>query len=309
MPRLAIQIILYKSSPHLAPLLDSLKAQTYRDFEVFFLDNSEDSIESEHTRALVATYDTHATFKVTRSNVGFAGGHVQMYEMHSIPFVMLLNDDAKLGPDYLKCAMERIESDEKIASVTGLVYRMDDHRTVDTSGLEYRCMAHIVDRQHAPESAGKVFGVSGAVGLYRCSAIEKAGGLFDPTWFMYKEDVDLAIRLRRAGFVAWYEPCAIAWHKRGIKKGDKMRKRPALLREHAYRNQHHIYTLHAAASLGFKDFFCSLLFELARTFVMIITSPIVWFRAVISLAQSFPRFWRRRSELEKLGLPHRRMLV
>lgn len=317
MSRLAVQIILYKSSKHLEPLLDSLKAQTYRDFEVFFLDNSEDSIESEYSRALVASYDTHATFKVARSNVGFAGGHVEMYSMHSVPFVMLLNDDAKLGPDYLKFAMERIESDEKIASVTGLVYRMDNQQMVDTSGLEYRCMARVLDRHTAPESAGEVFGVSGAIGLYRSSAIEKAGGLFDPAWFMYKEDVDLAIRLKRAGFTAWYEPRAIAWHKRGLKEDGNgfftrfiaERQRPALLRKYAYVNQHHVYTLHAAPSLGFKDFFLSLVNELGRTFLVFVTSPIVWIRSVYILAVTFSTFWKRRKALEKLGLPHRKMLV
>jgi GT2 family glycosyltransferase len=32
---------------------------------------------------------------------------------------------------------------------------------------------------------------------------------------MYKEDVDLAWRLRRRGWRAWYEPAALAWHARG----------------------------------------------------------------------------------------------
>lgn len=315
MPRLAIQIILYKSSQHLAPLLDSLKAQTFRDFEVFFLDNSEDSIDSEHSRSIVASFDPHAPFHVSRSNNGFAGGHVQMFGEHDAPFVMLLNDDVKLDPHYLEHAMNRIESDARIASVTGLVYRMDG-TTIDTTGLEYRCLARVVDRQTNPES-GEVFGVSGAVGLYRRSAIEKAGGLFDPIWFMYKEDVDLAIRFKRAGFIAWFEPLAIAWHKRGIKEEGSgfiarflaERKRPALLRRHAYINQHHLYTLHAAPSLGFPDFWNSLMQELARTSLVFITSPIVWLSAVFSLAKSFPRMWKRRKELEKLGLPHSRMLV
>src|SRR5688572_29812907 len=74
MSRLAVQIILFHSSSHLEPLLDSLKSQTYRDFEVLFLDNSEDSIESERLRALVTKFDPHATFHVSRSNIGFAGG-------------------------------------------------------------------------------------------------------------------------------------------------------------------------------------------------------------------------------------------
>jgi GT2 family glycosyltransferase len=155
------------------------------------------------------------------------------------------------------------------------------------------------------------------VGLYRRSAIDKVGGLFDPTWFMYKEDVDLAIRLYRAGYRAWFEKHAIAWHMRGVKERRKgfitsiidERKRPAILRLHGYINQHHLYTTHAAWSLGFRDFFMSLIQELARTFLVLVTSPVVWIHAIFSLAKTFPRMWRRRKELERLGLPHRRVLV
>ncbi|QQR61179.1 hypothetical protein IPH19_01800 [Candidatus Uhrbacteria bacterium] len=291
MARLAVQVILYHSKDTIDALKASLEAQTFRDFEVWYRDNA------------------------VEENIGFAGGHAALYRQHDAPFVMLLNDDAKLDAQYLEHAMRRIESDERIASVTGLVYRMDGV-TIDTTGLEYRCLARVVDRQTNPES-GEVFGVSGAVGIYRRSAIEKAGGLFDPVWFMYKEDVDLAIRLKRAGFMAWFEPLAIAWHKRGIKEEGSgfvarfiaERKRPALLRRHAYINQHHLYTLHAALSLGFSDFWKSLTQELARTLLVFITSPIVWVSAVFSLAKSFPRMWKRRKELEKLGLPHSRMLV
>lgn len=314
MSRLAVQIILYRSSERIQPLLESLAQQTYRDVRYFFLENSIDQTESEKSRLLVERSGLEHEFVVNKMNNGFAGGHVQMFGMHSSPFVMLLNDDAKLDPEYLEHAMNRIQSDERIASVTGLVYRWDG-KSVDTSGLEYQALARILDRHTAPE-AGQVFGVSGAIGLYRRSAIDQVGGLFDPRWFMYKEDADLAVRLYRAGFLAWYEPRAIAWHKRGLKE-DKAgilqrfideRKRPPLLRQYAYVNQHHLYTLHAAPSLGFKDFFYSLILELGRTFLVFVTSPIVWLRSIAQLATTFPYMWKRRGELEKLGLPHRRVL-
>lgn len=316
----AIQIVLYHSSKHLAPLLDSLKEQTYKDADIWFWENSEDRDEAELSRAQVAASGLRAHFIIGESNHGFAGAHQMMFLSHDAPFVMLLNDDAKLAPDYLERVMGAMGSDPQIGSVTGLVYRLDG-KTIDTTGLEYQSLARIVDR-HAgtlvtPPQAGEVFGVSGAIGLYRRSAIEKAGGLFDPSWFMYKEDADLAIRLHRAGFTAWYEPTAIAWHKRGLKEEKPgmirrliaERRRPPKLREYAYINQHHLYTLHAHPKLGFDDFFFSLCQELGRTFLVFVTSPRVWFRSVLMLATRLPRMWKRRIELEKMGLPHIRMRV
>ena len=253
MARLAIQVILYHSEDTIDALKASLEAQTFRDFEVVYRDNS------------------------IEENIGFAGGHVELMKKHSAPFVMLLNDDAKLDALYLEHAMNRILSDENIGSVTGLVYRFDG-QTIDTTGLEYKCLAQVVDRQTIPSTAGEVFGVSGAVGLYRRSAIEKAGGLFDPTWFMYKEDVDLALRLRDAGFTAWFEPKAIAWHKRGIKAGDGYLKRPAILRKHSYVNQWRIYRRHwKSASLS--DKLRTIAVELRRSLYILFRTPKVFFQA------------------------------
>ncbi len=292
MSRVAIQIILYKSSQHFEPLLDSLNAQTYRDFELFFLDNSEDTVESHDAETMLQSSMSNFKLQVSKTNIGFDGGHDKLYRMHQAPFILLLNDDATLAPTYLEEVMKRIESDEQIASVTGLIYRQDK-KTVDTTGIEYKCLARIVDRQTIPSSDGEVFGISGAVALYRRSAIEKAGGLFDPSWFMYKEDVDIALRLRRAGFVAWFEPNAIAWHKRGLQQKRNILERflsewqrPARLRRCAYTNQLRIYRRHFRWSLGLKDLSQSLATELIRSAGTFLVSPKVvaqsWYDAFTS---------------------------
>ncbi len=281
--KLAIQVILYHSSKHLAPLLESLKAQTHQDFETWFLDNSEDRDEAELSRAQIIASGLRHRFIVNEKNVGFAGGHQAMFLAREAPFVMLLNDDAKLAPMYLESVMRRMESDDKIASVTGLVYRLDGD-IIDTTGLEYKCLAQIVDRDAGKRAddgarkAGEVFGVSGAIGLYRRSAVEQAGGLFDPRWFMYKEDVDLALRLKDAGFVAWFEPEAVAWHARALKAGTDHSKRPAVLRKSSYVNQWRIYRRHWEDA-GFGDKLRSVGFEFLRSLHLLVTAPGVFFQA------------------------------
>jgi GT2 family glycosyltransferase len=300
--KLAVQIITYKSSGHLLPLLESLKKQTYRDFEVWFWDNSVDTDEAEYSRALVNASGVSTHFIVSEKNVGFAGGHAAMFRCHEAPFVMLLNDDAVLDPAYLEATMARIESDQKMGSVTGLVYRQEPERTIDTAGLEYVCLAQIVDRwagemmsraQIDKLCAEEVFGVSGAVGLYRRSAIETAGGLFDPKWFMYKEDVDLALRLREAGFSAWFEPKAIAWHKRGLQQQKNMFtrfinewKRLPVLRQSAYVNQWRIYKRHFKWSLGISDLLFSLVIEFMRSVGTFVVSPIVFFKSWYAITRA-----------------------
>lgn len=283
--KLAIQIILYHSSKRLAPLLESLKAQAFQDFEVWFLDNSENRDEAELSRAQIESSGLRHRFIVNETNTGFAGGHQAMFLAHEAPFILLLNDDAQLDEMYLERVMRRIESDAKIASVTGLVLRPDGE-TVDSAGLEYKCLAQIVDRYadekrkavNALLQTGEVFGVSGAVGLFRRSAIEQAGGLFDPKWFMYKEDVDLALRLRKAGFIAWFEPDALAWHERGVKAGSSHAKRPAMLRKSSYVNQWRIYRRHWKGASN-ADKLRSVGFEFLRSMHLLFTAPEIFFQA------------------------------
>jgi hypothetical protein len=59
----------------------------------------------------------------------------------------------------------------------------------------------------------KVASLSGALVLLKREAVRKAGGLFDPRFFMYFEDTDLSLRLRKAGYSLVLEPRAAAIHE------------------------------------------------------------------------------------------------
>ncbi len=291
MPRVAVQTLLYKSSDHLATMLRSLEAQTFKDFDVWCCENSMDTAEADRAEAIVRASGLSFHFVRSATNSGFAGGHQALFLKHDAPFILLLNDDATLEPTYIQKVMERMESDAMIGSVTGIAYRRpEEPRVIDTAGLEYRCLGSVVDRfagtSHPVTQAEEVFGVSGAVGLYRRSAVEKVGGLFDPTWFMYKEDVDLALRLKQAGYKAWFDPGAVAYHERGIKEeGSGLftrlaseRRRPAILRESTYVNQWRVYRRHWR-TVGWQDKARTIVTEFFRSALVFVVSPRVFFRA------------------------------
>lgn len=329
--KVAIQVILYRSSRHLAPLLESLKTQTFRDFSLYFQENSLNAEEAAACREMIVASGLPATFTVGAKNTGFTA-HNDLFVQSSAPFVFVLNDDTILDPYCLERLVQAMESDAKVAAVTPLLFRVlrgtqvapsiDDDLIVDTAGHEYRLFSDIRDIASGKKwgsvktelsRSGEVFGVAGTAALYRRSAVLAVSPdamLYDPTFFMYKEDVDLDLRLRRGGWKAWRSSEAVVFHARSIAGNPSVslsrlaleRARPPLLRRWSYRNTHHLYIYHWSLALGVKDLFFGFLFEVARSVGVFVASPLVWFGAMSDIVRGFPAAYRRRKQMEAMGL-------
>ena len=81
--------------------------------------------------------------------------------------------------------------------------------------------------------------LAGAVLMLRRSDVQRAGGLFDPAYFMFFEDTDLSQRLTSAGFSLAVEPRARAWHA-SRHRADKAALKDAS--EPVYMARHHAST-------------------------------------------------------------------
>lgn len=338
MPRIAIQTPLYRSAQYLPMLLKSLKAQTYTNWKFYACENSGDLTERAKVKELLEASGIPYYVEESLTNLGFAGGHNALMQQHQDEFILLLNEDAYLDPGHLEVCLARFEADAKCAAVAGLVYRwsapvdqeeaVSDTTLLDTTALIYRCLAHVIDRD-AGRSWGEVkallkephtvFGVSGAVSMFRRSHIESVAPdrlMFDPSFFMYREDVDLALRLYRKGYTSWFDPAVVSFHRRSFKTFTSLwervkdeRSRPASLRIASYRNLWWLMTYHASWSLGIKDIVSSLMQVLALSLLTVCASPSVFVQAVKEAYKGMSRAFQRRHDLERLGLPHVSFLV
>ncbi len=234
---------------YLPDLLASLQNQTCRDFRVLIIDNaSTDNI----TRFLREEYPEVAYLRNAR-NMGFASAHNQgiRYAMEcwgegewGDRFVLVTNPDTILEPDCLERLVAAARAYPHTASFTPKLLRAhvsDPHdvamraviktNELDSTGLVGQRSRVFADRGAGEEDRGQyddkqdVFGVSGALALYRASALRDAkigDEYFDNDFFCYKEDVDLAWRLRSLGFEARFVPEARAYHYRGMYGKEKM---------------------------------------------------------------------------------------
>ncbi len=229
--RVSVHMVTWNSRTHLPASLPALMAQHYRPMDVMIVDNG--SVDGTVTW-LEEHYPQLHVLRNTR-NLGFCRAHNQALRLTDAPYVLLLNPDVVLEPDWLQRGINFLESHPTYGSFGGKLrrfnYSPDELKEVQTSdvidstGLQAHRSRHVVDRgsgesdRRQYDQAGDVFGHSGACGLFRRSALESIrfhDEYLDDDFFAYKDDIDLAWRLQRRGWLSWYDPLALGWHHRHI---------------------------------------------------------------------------------------------
>jgi GT2 family glycosyltransferase len=130
--------------------------------------------------------------------------------------IVLMNNDVEARPDFLERLVEPLARDSRIGSAAAVLVRPDE-KTIDSVGLTVdRTLAGFPRLRGCPitdaASAWPILaGPTGGGGAYRRSAWKQANGLDEGVLF-YGEDVDLALRIRAAGWRAAVAPDAIAVH-------------------------------------------------------------------------------------------------
>lgn len=211
MPAARVIIVAYNSGEHLQRVLDGLAAQTFTDFETVLWDNA-----SSDGAASSARLPANARLVTSPDNLGFAGGNNAAAKDADAEFLVLLNPDAFPEPDWLErlVAAARRRADAAMIGSLQLDDARPDHLdgagdVYHAAGVPYRGGFGRPKPDAVPE--GEVFGPCAAAALYRREAFEAVGG-FDESFFCYCEDVDLAFRLRLAGWRGWLEPRAVVRH-------------------------------------------------------------------------------------------------
>jgi GT2 family glycosyltransferase len=231
--RVLVSLVTHNESRDVERLLPSLFAQTRRDFSIVAVDNASE----DGTRSTFAAFEKVAPIPLTvvasRDNLGYTGGHnlaIGKAVEAGIPWVLVLNSDVVLAPDFLERLLDEAERPEnaRVGAFTGKILRAEGVDLRPTTVLDTVGIRMALNGRHFDIGAGspddgrydrpaEVFGVSGCVALYRTEALSDvkiATGFFDDDFFLYREDVDLAWRLRGRGWTARCAPAALAWHRR-----------------------------------------------------------------------------------------------
>jgi GT2 family glycosyltransferase len=150
------------------------------------------------------------------TNLGFAAACNRGVAAGTADVIVLLNNDVEVRSDFLEQLVAPFADGARLGSVAALLVRRDG-RTIDSVGLAadrtLAGFARLAGRPVAEASAARplLVGPSGGAAAYRRRAWEDVGGL-DDRIFMYMEDLDLALRLRAAGWETAAAPSAVGLH-------------------------------------------------------------------------------------------------
>jgi GT2 family glycosyltransferase len=215
-PTVSIVVINYNGRPFVEELLATLQSQTYRDFEISFIDNH----STDDSPDWVENIFPEIRLRRLPDNVGFArAGNLGAREASS-KYLVFLNVDLKLDPDWLGEMVATIEHDDAVAAVAPKMRLYDQPHLLNGVGGAMNYLGYTWDRGMFEEDLGQydrsepILFASAGASLFRRSTFLSAGG-FDERFFMYHEDVDLGWRLWLLGHRILTSPNSIVYHHFG----------------------------------------------------------------------------------------------
>jgi GT2 family glycosyltransferase len=248
--------------------LAGIAGQSYGEVELIVVDNAsaDDTLENVRRTSPDALVIRNA------ANEGFSRAVNQAIAHANGEFVLVVNPDAFLGPEYIARLIAALdEAGETFGAATGKLLRgsgteIAPTNVIDSLGIRMtrtgrhldigqgeldECTVHSAQctaehlgggglcTVHCALCTHEVFGVSGAAAMYRMSFIRDVsidGEFLDEDFFTYREDADIAWRGRILGWRALYVPDAVGWHVRTVTP-QKRRELSAAINMHSVKNR------------------------------------------------------------------------
>ena len=227
MKEITIVIPNYNGMKYLPDCLHSLREQESDtpDFTVLVVDNGS---TDGSVRELKENWPEVETIFLPE-NTGFCHAVNVGIEAARTPYVLLLNNDTKVMPDFVKALHQAISKDDRIFSVSSQMLMWDRPELIDDAGDQYCVLGWAYSRGKGKNVAAyntsvEIFSACGGASIYRKSVFAEIG-LFDEEHFAYLEDLDVGYRARIYGYRNIYEPTAKVLHYGSASTGSRYNER------------------------------------------------------------------------------------
>jgi GT2 family glycosyltransferase len=214
-PLVSVIIVNWNGRQYLPDCLDSLKNQSFGDFETIIVDNG----STDGSLELLQQSYSWVRVVPLSANTGFATGNNAGFAVSHGAYIVTLNNDTRVDPTWLAELIAPVENHPEVGMVASRICSWDDPDLIDSLGVAI-CpdgMSRGSRRQvqFSTLSLTKTEDIlipSACAALYRRRMIDNTG-FFDDDFFAYCEDTDLGLRGRIAGWRAVLARDAVVYHR------------------------------------------------------------------------------------------------
>jgi len=327
MAKVSVCLVTWNGAKFVKACLDSLAKQTYRDFEIQILDNG----SIDETRDILKKDYPQINVEYQNNNLGFSRAYNKLMLRARGEYIFVINQDTVLDEKCLEELVKTLDGKPGAGVAGPLLYRLIDFEKsemIDSFGLAIKKNYQAYDVLSGETLPGgatdnfrldlrarsieldergnrEVFGVSGAMLMFRKSALESVrfeNEYFDNDFFAYKEDIDLAMRLRLLGWSAFINTNAVAWHFR-TGKSDKKKsaikqylEKSFFVKFYSFRNQ----LLFVDKTARWGKYWLFIMFNrFQRHLLVLFLSPKIWWRATHERAKLKKRILQKKQSILK----------
>ena len=216
-PKIAIIIINWNTYKLTYNCLKSLELCTYKNKTIFFVDNGSNDGSGDK----IALEFPEINCINNQKNEGFTGANNKALKVilkQNFDYVLLLNNDTEVKPDFLSLMQASLDSDNNLAATQPLILDFPDKNTIWNAGGSFNTFFGLSQTRYKgmmykPNLKIETLTewISGCCILVKIAVIKEVG-LLDNRFFAYFEDVDWSIRMTNLGYKLGVVPKSIIYH-------------------------------------------------------------------------------------------------
>lgn len=321
LPLVSVIILNYKGGEVTKSCLRSVMKTRYPDFEIIVVDNGSGKKEVEQIDKL---FGKRIRLILSQKNLGYAGGNNLGAQRARGKYLVFLNNDTIVPPDWLTAPIKRMEKDKKIAFLQPKIKWLKHKNFFEYAGgaggyLDFfgypfvrgRIFGTIEEDIGQYNDEREIFWASG-VALFGRKNVFKKLGLFDPFLFNHAEEEDICFRAHRFGYKVIFSPESYIFHLGAYTDGRDIFKRTF------YKYRNHMVLLFK--NLKFRELIfilpVRLMMDIAAVLFHLVAlksprSALAILLAYPSLARNLPKIFRQRYQygIKNFGYPAKPGLV
>jgi GT2 family glycosyltransferase len=221
-PMVSIVSVNYDQPKVTCEMLASLRKVTYPNFEILVVDNA----SPNNSPDIIKEMYPEIQLIISEKNLGFAGGNNIALKQARGDYILLLNNDTEVQPNFLDSLVELMESDQKIGITSSKILYFYENNIIQYAGIP---PLHPITSRGGSDGDKEVdlgqyneiketYYPHGACMMIRKSVLKEVGLLYEG-YFLYYEEYDFAERVRKAGYKIYYQPNSCILHKESISTG------------------------------------------------------------------------------------------